>query len=211
MDDNNLADSIEPLNFSKKKKKKRVAKSENAIDGNDKEEVIRSDEQSQQPSQEGTDNDGDYQYEELLQRIYSGGFSEGRQKTVMKLPVPLVARQGSKKTVHVNFMDFCKIMHRDPKHLASFMEMELATTLSLDDKQRLVVNGRFAPKHFEVLLRKYAMDYVICHGCKSSDTNFSKENRIMFLRCEQCGSARSVLPVKLPMFHACTGRKKVGA
>ncbi|XP_021717854.1 eukaryotic translation initiation factor 2 subunit beta-like [Chenopodium quinoa] len=172
------------------------------MDSNEEEQVIRS-------SQEDTGN-GDYQYEELLERIYLGGFSD-RQKTVMKLPVPLVARQGSKKTVHVNFMDFCKIMHRDPKYLASFMEMELATTLSLDEKQRLVVNGRFAPKHFEALLRRYAMDYVICHGCKSSDTNFSKENRIMFLRCEQCGSARSVLPVKQPVFHACTGRKKVGA
>ena len=28
-------------------------------------------------------------------------------------------------------------------------------------------------------------DYVICLGCKSPDTIFLKENRLLFIRCEQ--------------------------
>lgn len=28
-------------------------------------------------------------------------------------------------------------------------------------------------------------NYVICHGCKSPDTNLAKENRLFFMRCEQ--------------------------
>ena len=31
----------------------------------------------------------------------------------------------------------------------------------------------------------FSDEYVICNGCKSSDTILSKENRLFFLRCEQ--------------------------
>lgn len=69
-----------------------------------------------------------------------------------------------------------------------------------------MVKGRFAPKNFEGILRRYVNEYVICNGCKNSDTILSKENRLFFLRCEQCGSGRSVAPVKLG-FVARVGRR----
>ncbi|KAK9289612.1 hypothetical protein L1049_007769 [Liquidambar formosana] len=52
-------------------------------------------------------------------------------------------------------------------------------------------------------------EYVICNGCKSPDTILSKENRLFFLRCEQCGSNRSVAPIKAG-FVARVGRRKAG-
>ncbi|MCL7021711.1 hypothetical protein MKW94_018917 [Papaver nudicaule] len=52
-------------------------------------------------------------------------------------------------------------------------------------------------------------EYVICNGCKSPDTILSKENRLFFLRCEQCGSGRSVAPIKAG-FVARVGRRKAG-
>ncbi|PSR95011.1 Eukaryotic translation initiation factor 2 subunit beta like [Actinidia chinensis var. chinensis] len=96
-----------------------------------------------------------------------------------------------------------------PEHVMTFLLAEMGTSGSLDGQQRLVVKGRFAPKNFEGILRRYVNEYVICNGCKSPDTILSKENRLFFLRCEKCGSGRSVAPIKAG-FVARVGRRKAG-
>jgi len=160
---------------------------------------------------EGTDRD--YQYEELLGRVFNilrennPELAGDRRRTVMR--PPQVLREGTKKTVFVNFMDLCRTMHRLPEHVMTFLLAELGTSGSLDGQQRLVVKGRFAPKNFEGILRRYVNEYVICNGCKSPDTILSKENRLFFLRCEKCGSGRSVAPIKAG-FVARVGRRKAG-
>uniref|UniRef100_A0A0D9Z6W3 Eukaryotic translation initiation factor 2 subunit beta n=1 Tax=Oryza glumipatula TaxID=40148 RepID=A0A0D9Z6W3_9ORYZ len=182
---------------------------------------------------EGTDRD--YKYEELLGRVFNilrennPDLAGDRRRTVMR--PPQVLREGTKKTVFVNFMDLCKTpafisekinyheltviivytsrMHRQPEHVMMFLLAEMGTSGSLDGQQRLVIKGRFAPKNFEAILRRYINEYVICNGCKSPDTILSKENRLFFLRCEQCGSSRSVAPIKAG-FVAQVGRRKAG-
>eukprot|EP00249_Psilotum_nudum_P018174 c26675_g2_i2 orf=549-929(+) len=122
---------------------------------------------------------------------------------------PQVLREGTKKTVFVNFMDLCKIMHRQPEHVMNYLLAEMGTSGNLDGQQRLVVKGRFAPKNFEGILRRYVNEYVMCNGCKSPDTVLSKENRLFFLRCEQCGCSRSVAPIKAG-FVARVEKRKTG-
>ncbi|EFJ17507.1 hypothetical protein SELMODRAFT_114331, partial [Selaginella moellendorffii] len=159
---------------------------------------------------EGTDRE--YFYEELLGRVFNilhennPELAGEKRRTIMR--PPQVLREGTKKTVFVNFMDLCKIMHRQPEHVMAFLLAELGTSGSLDGQQRLVVKGRFVPKNFEGILRRYVNEYVMCNGCKSPDTILSKENRLFFLRCEQCGSSRSVAPIKAG-FVARVGRRKV--
>ncbi|WCJ34100.1 eukaryotic translation initiation factor 2 beta subunit [Euphorbia peplus] len=158
-------------------------------------------------------NDRDYHYEELLGRVFNilrennPELAGDRRRTVMR--PPQVLREGTKKTVFVNFMDLCKSMHRQPDHFMAFLLAEFGTSGSLDGQQRLVVKGRFAPKNFEGILRRYINEYVICLGCKSSDTILSKENRLFFLRCEKCSSGRSVAPIKAG-FVARVGRRNAG-
>ncbi|XP_024375678.1 eukaryotic translation initiation factor 2 subunit beta isoform X2 [Physcomitrium patens] len=158
---------------------------------------------------EGTERD--YKYEELLGRVFdilrenNPELSAERRRTIMR--PPQVLREGTKKTVFVNFMDLCKTMHRQPEHVMTFLLAELGTNGSLDGQQRLVVKGRFAPKAFEGILRRYINEYVMCNGCKSPDTILTKENRLFFLRCEQCGCSRSVAPIKAG-FVALVGRRK---
>ncbi|KAH9608794.1 hypothetical protein KSS87_019687 [Heliosperma pusillum] len=155
-------------------------------------------------------SDRDYLYEELLGRVFNilrennPELAGDRRRTVMR--PPQVMREGTKKTVFANFTDLCKMMHRQPEHVMAFLLAELGTSGSLDGQQRLVIKGRFAPKNFEGILRRYVNEYVICNGCKSSDTILSKENRLLFLRCEQCGSGRSVAPIKTG-FVARVGRR----
>ena len=51
-------------------------------------------------------------------------------------------------------------MHRQPDHVMAFLLAELGTSGSLDGQQRLVVKGRFAPKNFEGILRRYISKYI---------------------------------------------------
>lgn len=51
-------------------------------------------------------------------------------------------------------------MHRQPDHVMAFLLAELGTSGSLDGQQRLVVKGRFAPKNFEGILRRYISEYL---------------------------------------------------
>ena len=46
-------------------------------------------------------------------------------------------------------------MHRQPEHVMTFLLAEMGTSGSLDGQQRLVIKGRFAPKNFEGILRRY--------------------------------------------------------
>lgn len=176
--------------------------------GEDEQGDLSDELQQPQYTWEGTDKN--YEYEELLGRVFNilrennPQLAGDRRRTVIR--PPQVMREGTKKTVFANFTDICKMMHRQPDHVMSFLLSELGTSGSLDGQQRLVVKGRFAPKNFEGILRRYVNEYVICNGCKSSDTILSKENRLFFLRCEQCGSGRSVAPVKLG-FVARVGRR----
>jgi translation initiation factor 2 subunit 2 len=156
-------------------------------------------------------SDRDYKYNELLGRVFNilrennPELAGEKRRTVMR--PPQVLREGTKKTVFVNFMDLCKTMHRQPEHVMAFLLAELGTSGSLDGQQRLVVKGRFAPKVFEGILRRYVNEYVMCNGCKSPDTILTKENRLFFLCCEQCGCSRSVAPIKSG-FMARVGRRK---
>lgn len=217
-----VSDGVETT-FSglKKKKKKPVEPSNFTDEGGDAAEDLggHSDEDDGEgnalaPRYPWEGSDRDYLYEELLGRVFNilrennPELAGDRRRTVMR--PPQVLREGTKKTVFVNFMDLCKTMHRQPDHVMAFLLAELGTSGSLDGQQRLVVKGRFAPKNFEGILRRYINEYVICLGCKSPDTILSKENRLFFLRCEKCGSGRSVAPIKAG-FVARVGRRTAGA
>ena len=66
-----------------------------------------------------------------------------------------VAREGTKKTAFTNYMELCKAMNRQPEHVQLFLLAELGTSGSLDGQSRLIVKGRFQPKAFEGVLRRY--------------------------------------------------------
>ncbi len=49
-------------------------------------------------------------------------------------------------------------------------------------------------------------EYVTCHTCRSPDTNMVKEERLFFLKCENCGATCSVASIKSG-FQAQVGRR----
>ncbi|CAK0743158.1 hypothetical protein CVIRNUC_001448 [Coccomyxa viridis] len=181
-----------------------------AVDGADKEN--EEDKLDNLPKLPWEGSDRDYSYQELLDRVFgilrenNPELTGEKRRTIMK--PPQVAREGTKKTVFTNFLELCKTMNRQLEHVQAFLLAELGTSGNLDGQSRLVVKGRFLPKAFEGVLRRYVNEYVLCNSCKSPDTLLDRDSatRIMFLRCQQCGASRTVAPIKAG-FVARTSRR----
>lgn len=193
------------LDLSKKKKKKKKARADEFA-GEEGDPEAEAEAAAAEASAAGglpwSGTDRDYTYDELLDRVFgilrekNPELTGERRRTVLK--PPQVAREGTKKTVFTNFMDLCKAMNRNNEHVSAYLLAELGTSGSLDGQQRLVIKGRFLPKSFETVLRRYVNEYVLCPGCKSVDTLLDREatTRLMYLRCQQCGASRSVATIK---------------
>ncbi|EDV25952.1 uncharacterized protein TRIADDRAFT_23922 [Trichoplax adhaerens] len=155
--------------------------------------------------------DRDYTYDELLTRVIdimrakNPDMVAGEKRKFVMRP-PQVVRIGTKKTSFVNFMDICKFLHRQPKHLLAFLLAELGTSGSVDGNNQLIIKGRFQQKQIENVLRRYIKEYVTCHTCRSPDTIIQKEARLYFLKCERCNSGRSVASINSG-FQAVTGKR----
>lgn len=154
------------------------------------------------------DRSADYTYPELLDRIMNilhDNNPDLIRKKRRNMQPPQLTRVGTRKTLWVNFQEICTIMQRPPEHVFQFFMAELGTDGSIDGNQRLVIKGRYLPKYIESLLRKYILGYVTCQMCRSPNTDLTKDqgSRLHFCECRDCGSSRSVAPIRSG-YHATT-------
>ncbi len=94
----------------------------------------------------------------------------------------------------MNFAETCSSFGREPDHVFEFMLSELGADGSMDDKGRMVIQGKVLPMHIESLLKKYSKKYVKCLNCHQMNTELVKDSvsRLHFVRCLDCKSSRSV-------------------
>lgn len=222
----NAAQKDEPLDFAlpdftgkkKKKKKKKVV-----FDDDGENDLGKSDEAAEGASRrelepqawDGTDRD--YTYTELISRAFQ--FLHGKNPALasggpvrkkVSLQLPQVAREGTKKTVFLNFGSICKSIHRQQDHLLNYIGAELGTTGNIQDGGRLVIKGRFVAEGIANVLKKYMLEYVICTSCRSPDTVLMRDanTRLYFVSCESCGAKRSVAPIRQGFMAQVERRKK---
>jgi len=210
--------------FGEKKKKRKVKKDKPAEESKDKaepveesnttsEETSKDDDSEETPSTEPIVESGvqetraqilagfpkfierDYSYEELVARLF-GLIQRPEEKTTVKIKPPIVHKEGAKKTAWANFPQICASINRQPEHVMQFVLAECASTGSVDGSGKLLIRGRFQQKHIERILRSYIIEYIQCHTCKSLETKLEKENRLLFMKCDTCGSVRSVSQIK---------------
>merc|ERR1739836_315815 len=205
-DDGAVDDDIDLESFGKKKKKKKRAGE--GMDINDDADENKENE----ASESWMDSDRDYSYDELLQRVFgimrdrNPDMVAGEKRKFVMRP-PQVVKVGTKKTAFVNFTEIAKMLHRQPKHLLSFLTAELGTPgAAIDGNDQLILKGRFQQKHIENVLRRYIKEFVTCHTCRSPDTILNKETRVWFLQCMTCQSKCSVQTIKTG-FQAVTGKR----
>lgn len=142
------------------------------------------------------DRKATWSYEDLLDRVSDQLGGEKGPRTRIKPPhLQLLT---SKKTLWVNFQENCSMIGRDPQHVYQFFMAELGTEGNFDGNQRLIIRGKYLSKYIESLLRKYIGEYVTCEMCRSPRTELNKDpaSRLYFCVCKDCGSSRSVLPIR---------------
>jgi translation initiation factor 2 subunit 2 len=201
------ADVAAMLDLSKKKKKKKK-KTETKDTGGSKTEsgdlslqqTMLAEQDAQQEVDDEYDRKAEYSYSELLDKVVdllqvnNPALVEKKKRNIK----PPVVTMTSKKTCWVNFQEICTMMERSSDHVFQFFMAELGTEGSIDGNQRLVIRGKFVPKYLESLLRKYVVEYVTCQMCRSPNTDLQKDgaSRLYFCHCRDCGSSRSVAPIR---------------
>jgi len=127
-------------------------------------------------------------YDEMLQRLRSEltTSSDKPQEERLELPAPQVLWVGN-KTFLRNFLEYPRILRRDPDQILLFLAKELATAASMDGDRAIFIGRRHA-ESFKVLFQRYIKDAVICPVCGRPDTHIEKSKRLQFLVCEACGA-----------------------
>ena len=127
------------------------------------------------------------EYENLLKRIQDD-LSEKKKGTDKRFELPPVdIMWEGQRTFFRNFLDFPKILRRDPEKILQYLSKEFAVPAERMGEKAIFV-GKRAPEDFTRLFQIYLKDYVECPTCTSPDTRIEKEKRIPFLICEACGA-----------------------
>lgn len=206
------ADVQAMLDLTKKKKKKKKkadksgggggAASEESKSANLSEQQRMLLEQDElQEREDPHDRKAVYTYEELLDRVVNllqANNPDLVDKKRRNIKPPQLTLLSSKKTLWINFQEICSMMQRPSEHVYQFFMAELGTEGSIDGNQRLIIRGKYVPKYIESLLRKYVVEYVTCEMCRSPNTDLERDSgsRLYFCKCRDCGSSRSVAPIR---------------
>jgi len=130
-------------------------------------------------------------YEKLLKRIEKNLVKDSKVvDTRFELPPVDVMWEGQ-KTYLRNFIEYSKIMRRDPTKLLQYLSKEFAVPAERVGDSAMFV-GKRDPDDFTRLLKIYVIDYIRCLTCQSPDTRIEKEKRIHFLICEACGAKSTI-------------------
>jgi len=108
-----------------------------------------------------------------------------------RFEIPKADVIAGKQTVIKNFIDICKILRRDPKHIAKFLFKEMAVPGSINGNE-LVLQGRVSYNMINQRIEEYTKEFVYCNECGKADTNVEKSDRTLILKCEACGARRSL-------------------
>jgi translation initiation factor 2 subunit 2 len=125
-------------------------------------------------------------YDELLKRLRDKTKPTDQSRTWrLDLPKVNVLWLGN-KTIIRNYMDFPRILRRDPSRFLMYLAKKLAVPASLDGERAILI-GRRDERTITAVIEKYVNERVKCPVCGSPDTNITKEKRMEFLVCEACG------------------------
>jgi len=129
-------------------------------------------------------------YENLLKQAYNNITEKTESSERFVVPEAKAYVEG-KTTVLENFSEIVSKVRRDPDHLMKFLLGELGTSGKIDGN-RAIFNGKFEISLIKMIIKSYVEDYVICSECGKPDTRLVKDDRVMQLRCDACGSHRPV-------------------
>jgi translation initiation factor 2 subunit 2 len=129
-------------------------------------------------------------YEELLNEAYKKVKVIVGSSERFEIPKAEGHFEG-KKTILTNFYQIASYIRRNPEHFQKFMLKELATS-GQKEGERLVFNNKIPSEKINKKIEQYVKEFVLCRECGKPDTELTKEDRLMFIRCMACGARHSV-------------------
>jgi translation initiation factor 2 subunit 2 len=128
-------------------------------------------------------------YEEMLEEAFK---KIVKREAKERFQIPQIENeiQGTKFIIK-NFKKISEHLKRDPKHLAKFLMLSLASSGSIEG-EALVLNSKLKREVVQQKLEEYVKKYVFCKVCNEPDTKLIKGGRIYFIRCEACGASYAV-------------------
>jgi translation initiation factor 2 subunit 2 len=96
-------------------------------------------------------------------------------------------------TIFENFQATYDRLNREASHLLKFLQTELGTSASIDDRGRARFTGDFKRSRVQAAVDEYVETFVACPECDSPDTRLIEERGATMLKCDACG-ARSPVP-----------------
>ncbi len=132
-----------------------------------------------------------YDEEYLLDRLYEKIGNNGiKGKIVMPKPVSGIS---NRKTYLDNYEEIRnKIERKYVPTLMQFIHSELSADVSLSGDNKLIIAGIFRNPTFEKIIKTYCMTYIQCQSCKGGNTDIVKEDKILFMKCNNCKSNKSI-------------------
>lgn len=91
-------------------------------------------------------------------------------------------------TVYENFRETVDRLGRESDHVMKYLQTELGTSASIDERSRLRLTGSFRQDRIRNAVEAYADAYVLCPECGLPDTKLTTEDGAEMLRCEACGA-----------------------
>lgn len=119
---------------------------------------------------------------EAMQSLPESSFEKQR----FEMPKVVGHLQGN-ITVISNFRQIASALRREPEHLLKFILKELATPGSLKPKG-LLIGTKVPAAKINEKIRQFAHEFVLCRECGKPDTQLTKEEDLIYLKCTACGT-----------------------
>jgi translation initiation factor 2 subunit 2 len=130
-------------------------------------------------------------YDEQLDRAMAEtpDIAEGGSR--FEVPDPDVRPEGN-VTVYENFQATVDRLSRDEEHVLKFIQTDLGTSASIDEKGRARLTGDFRARRVADAVESYVDSFVRCQECGLPDTRLVVEQGTQVLKCDACGALSPV-------------------
>jgi translation initiation factor 2 subunit 2 len=126
-------------------------------------------------------------YDEQLERAISETPTIEETGNRFEVPDPEVRVEG-KATVYENFQETVDVLGRDENHVMKFLQNELGTSASIDERGRARFTGDFKQSRVADAIDEYTEGYVVCSECGLPDTRLVDQQGATVIRCDACGA-----------------------
>nr|WP_321496651.1 translation initiation factor IF-2 subunit beta [uncultured Methanolobus sp.] len=129
-------------------------------------------------------------YEALLDRAIANLPDMETTDARFVIPEPKIMVEG-KTTILDNFNNIADVLNREPDHVMKYLTREMGTAGKIEGL-RAVFQGRFSKEQIQSNIEAYVEEFVMCSECGRPDTQLTKMDRVLVLKCAACGAHRPV-------------------